>query len=86
LSKASKQKEILKCLIIMNINLKQPNILLQFAVNTDFFVLYQRAFDALCHSTHLYGRRLVLEWADSEDNIDQLRQKTAKHFFNGLLF
>ncbi|MEQ2171467.1 hypothetical protein GOODEAATRI_010972, partial [Goodea atripinnis] len=27
----------------------------------------QKAFAALCHSTHLYGRRLVLEWADAED-------------------
>ena len=23
-----------------------------------------KAYDALCHSTHLYGRRLVLEWAE----------------------
>ncbi|XP_054155032.1 probable RNA-binding protein 19 [Oppia nitens] len=36
----------------------------------------KRAFDALCHSTHLYGRPLVLEWArsttgdDDDDNVD----------------
>lgn len=27
-----------------------------------------RAFRALCHSTHLYGRKLVLEWAKSDDS------------------
>lgn len=27
-----------------------------------------RAFQSLCHSTHLYGRKLVLEWAKPEDN------------------
>lgn len=26
-----------------------------------------RAFRALCHSTHLYGRKLVLEWAKTDD-------------------
>lgn len=40
----------------------------------------QRAFSALCHSTHLYGRRLVLEWADSEVTLQALRRKTAEHF------
>lgn len=40
----------------------------------------KRAFDALCHSTHLYGRRLVLEWAESAEDLDQLRKKTAEHF------
>ncbi|KAG8504628.1 putative RNA-binding protein 19, partial [Galemys pyrenaicus] len=40
----------------------------------------QRAFNALCHSTHLYGRRLVLEWADSEVSLQALRRKTAEHF------
>jgi len=39
------------------------------------------AFDALCHSTHLYGRRLVLEWADKDDsNVETLRRKTTEHF------
>ena len=39
------------------------------------------AFDALCHSTHLYGRRLVLEWADKDDsNVETLRRKTSDHF------
>nr|XP_011759243.1 probable RNA-binding protein 19 [Macaca nemestrina] len=41
---------------------------------------WQRAFNALCHSTHLYGRRLVLEWADSEVTLQALRRKTAAHF------
>ncbi|XP_042582324.1 probable RNA-binding protein 19 [Cyprinus carpio] len=40
----------------------------------------QKAFTALCHSTHLYGRRLVLEWADAEETVDDLRRKTAQHF------
>ncbi|XP_026545289.1 probable RNA-binding protein 19 [Notechis scutatus] len=40
----------------------------------------KRAFGALCHSTHLYGRRLVLEWADSEETVESLRRKTAEHF------
>ncbi|XP_062593216.1 probable RNA-binding protein 19 [Saccostrea cucullata] len=43
----------------------------------------KRAFDALCHSTHLYGRRLVLEWAESAEDLDQLRKKTAEHFHEG---
>lgn len=40
----------------------------------------KKAFTALCHSTHLYGRRLVLEWADAEDSVETLRRKTAEHF------
>ncbi len=27
--------------------------------------------------THLYGRRLVVEWAAAEDGLDELRAKTA---------
>ncbi len=43
--------------------------------------LIQNAFEALCHSTHLYGRRLVLEWADEEnDTVEGLRRKTAAEF------
>ncbi|XP_078523265.1 putative RNA-binding protein 19 [Lissotriton helveticus] len=40
----------------------------------------KKAFSALCHSTHLYGRRLVLEWADAEDSVEAIRRKTAEHF------
>nr|XP_057926453.1 probable RNA-binding protein 19 [Doryrhamphus excisus] len=40
----------------------------------------KKAFSALCHSTHLYGRRLVLEWADAEETVETLRRKTAEHF------
>ncbi|KAL0979326.1 hypothetical protein UPYG_G00183680 [Umbra pygmaea] len=40
----------------------------------------KNAFSALCHSTHLYGRRLVLEWADADDTVETLRRKTAEHF------
>jgi multiple RNA-binding domain-containing protein 1 len=32
------------------------------------------AFEALCQSTHLYGRRLVLEWAAEEETIEDLRE------------
>lgn len=37
-----------------------------------------RAFQALCHSTHLYGRKLVLEWAksDSSTNNDPASERT----------
>ncbi|XP_011500758.1 PREDICTED: probable RNA-binding protein 19 [Ceratosolen solmsi marchali] len=40
----------------------------------------KRAFKALCQSTHLYGRRLVLEWAQKHEDIEELRKRTAKHF------
>uniref|UniRef100_A0A672FET2 Probable RNA-binding protein 19 n=1 Tax=Salarias fasciatus TaxID=181472 RepID=A0A672FET2_SALFA len=40
----------------------------------------KKAFAALCHSTHLYGRRLVLEWAEAEETVEDLRRKTAEHF------
>ncbi|XP_015253863.1 PREDICTED: probable RNA-binding protein 19 [Cyprinodon variegatus] len=44
----------------------------------------KKAFAALCHSTHLYGRRLVLEWAEAEDTVETLRRKTAEHFHGDL--
>lgn len=31
-------------------------------------------------STHLYGRRLVLEWAEEEETVEDLRRKTAHSF------
>uniref|UniRef100_A0A8C5P7G9 Probable RNA-binding protein 19 n=1 Tax=Leptobrachium leishanense TaxID=445787 RepID=A0A8C5P7G9_9ANUR len=40
----------------------------------------KRAFNALCHSTHLYGRRLVLEWAEAEESLEALRKKTAENY------
>ncbi|XP_053324888.1 probable RNA-binding protein 19 [Spea bombifrons] len=40
----------------------------------------KRAFSALCHSTHLYGRRLVLEWAEAEESVETLRRKTAEQY------
>ena len=40
----------------------------------------KRAFDALCHSTHLYGRRLVLEWAEEAESVEAIRKRTAEHF------
>ena len=42
--------------------------------------MFQKAFDALCHSTHLYGRRLVLEWAAPDEGVEELRKRTAEQF------
>ncbi|EEB14728.1 RNA binding motif protein, putative [Pediculus humanus corporis] len=44
----------------------------------------KRAFNSLSQSTHLYGRRLVLEWAAVDDDIENLRIKTAEQFNAGL--
>ena len=30
--------------------------------------------------THLYGRRLVVEWAEADEGLDELREKTAAKF------
>ncbi|CAB3220704.1 unnamed protein product [Arctia plantaginis] len=41
------------------------------------------AFEALSQSTHLYGRRLVLEWAeqtDENEDVNMLRKRTAQSF------
>ncbi|KRY75250.1 putative RNA-binding protein 19, partial [Trichinella pseudospiralis] len=43
----------------------------------------EKAFKHLGVSTHLYGRRLVLEWADLEDDLQELRDKTAEYFTLG---
>ena len=42
----------------------------------------KRAFDSLKHSTHLYGRRLVLEWAEEGESVEMIRKRTAEHFNN----
>lgn len=39
-----------------------------------------QAFTALSQSTHLYGRRLVLEWANPDDSVETLRKRTSKNF------
>jgi len=31
----------------------------------------------------VYGRRLVLEWAASEENVEELRKRTAENFRDG---
>lgn len=31
-------------------------------------------------SIHLYGRHLVLEWAEEDEGVDSLREKTGKHY------
>ncbi|KAL8565912.1 hypothetical protein ACOMHN_000489 [Nucella lapillus] len=43
----------------------------------------KRAFDALCHSTHLFGRRLVLEWANTVETVEDLQSKTKRKFQGG---
>lgn len=43
----------------------------------------KRAFESLSASTHLYGRRLVLEWAASEDTVEDVRRRTTSHFSEG---
>ncbi|XP_045606237.1 probable RNA-binding protein 19 [Procambarus clarkii] len=40
----------------------------------------KKAFEALGFSTHLYDRRLVLEWAKDDESVEELRKKTAEHF------
>lgn len=41
----------------------------------------KKAFEALSQSTHLYGRRLVLEWASTTDkDVDEIRKRTAEQF------
>jgi multiple RNA-binding domain-containing protein 1 len=42
-----------------------------------------KAFDKLCHSTHLYGRRLVLEWASQEETLEELRKRTLTQYADG---
>jgi multiple RNA-binding domain-containing protein 1 len=46
----------------------------------------KQAFEALRHSTHLYGRRLILEWADNDEDVTEIRKRTAQQagaFSNG---
>ncbi|KAL1132504.1 hypothetical protein AAG570_010459 [Ranatra chinensis] len=43
----------------------------------------KRAMKALCQSTHFFGRRLVLEWAQNDEDVDQLRKRTAEQFHSG---
>lgn len=38
----------------------------------------KNAYDALHLSTHLYGRRLVLEWAESDTDVEEIRKRTAQ--------
>ncbi|XP_065364792.1 probable RNA-binding protein 19 [Calliphora vicina] len=43
----------------------------------------KKAFEALSQSTHLYGRRIVLEWASTADeDVDALRKRAADQFNN----
>lgn len=39
----------------------------------------KNAFESL-GSTHLYGRHIVIEWAEDDGSVEALRQKTRKHF------
>ncbi|XP_018800163.1 PREDICTED: probable RNA-binding protein 19 [Bactrocera latifrons] len=42
----------------------------------------KKAFEALSQSTHLYGRRLVLEWASpNDDDVEEIRKRTANEYY-----
>jgi len=51
----------------------------EFSAKTDA----KKAMAELSGSTHLYGRRLVLEWAEQEESLDELRKRTADQFNAG---
>lgn len=38
----------------------------------------KNAFEALHLSTHLYGRRLVLDWAETDQDVEEMRKRTAQ--------
>lgn len=43
----------------------------------------KKAFEALSQSTHLYGRRVVLEWASTDDeNVEALRKRSAEQYLS----
>ena len=46
------------------------------------FVTKQEACNSMeaVAGTHLYGRRLVVEWAEPDDTLDDLRMKTAAKY------
>ena len=41
------------------------------------------AMASLVHSTHLYGRRLVVEWASGETSLEEMRAKTLHQWNQG---
>ncbi|XP_004523919.1 probable RNA-binding protein 19 [Ceratitis capitata] len=44
----------------------------------------KKAFEALSQSTHLYGRRLVLEWASTtDDDVEEIRKRAAADYLAG---
>jgi len=49
---------------------------IEFATKSDA----KLAMKELSGSTHLYGRRLVLEWAEQEESLETLRKRTAEQF------
>eukprot|EP00729_Bicosta_minor_P018816 gene18816-14673_t len=40
----------------------------------------KNAFEALSISTHLYGRRLVIEWASDDNSVEAMQRKTKQAF------
>jgi multiple RNA-binding domain-containing protein 1 len=46
------------------------------------FVTHEEATQAKAslESTHLYGRHLVIEWAEEEHSLEEVRRKTARYF------
>ena len=51
-----------------------------FKIPRFFLTLIHKLYMLYDFSTHLYGRRLVLEWAEAEETLDDLRRKTAHSF------
>ena len=52
---------------------------IEFAAKTDA----KKAMEEMSGSTHLYGRRLVLEWEEAEETLDSLRKRTSEQFNAG---
>ena len=58
-------------------------IIIYFMFSSTLLLTFQKAFEALGLSTHLYDRRLVLEWAKEDETVEELRKRTAEHFLGG---
>lgn len=43
----------------------------------------KNAFEALSVSTHLYGRRMVIEWATDDTSVEGMQHKTKQSFDGG---
>ena len=62
----------------MKISFKSDTV--KLILSRFFLTLIPKLYMLYDFSTHLYGRRLVLEWAEAEETLDDLRRKTAHSF------